>query len=444
MAMKATISEQEASNRDVTGAATWLVRVGSAAEPLTEPQIYPLEESVPVHLCRHEADVPQGTRCIATSDRWMSSQHVEVCRTGEGWRLSDLGSSNGTLTWGRRRSTTLLANGDVFETGSTFWLFRSELIGAPFERGSKREEFFETVSLRMKAVYQELDRMATSRIPLVIRGPIGSGKEVFAREAHRISSRSGRFVPLDAGTIAPKLVAHELFGVLEHADVQERARQGRLRLADRGTLFIDQLEDIAEPVQLALLRAVQTGEIVSVGSDEPEQIDVRFIASTRCDLKELVESRGFRPDLASRLKGLVLAVPSLKERLEDLGLLIGHFLRKVGLEHVTFSPAAYRALMSYGWPGNIRELMQTLESSVALCEGNKIELADLPVEVQSYQPPEAVEEKTSDEHRERELTRLLTAHRGNVSAVARSMGYSRMQVHRWMKQMRVNPNDYRT
>ena len=431
-------------NEDNDACSTWLVQVGSASEPLREPQIFPLDGSTPMLIGRQmDSESTDEHDLIEVPDRWMSGRHAEIRPTSEGWRLSDMGSSNGTLTWGRRRSTTLLTDGDVFETGSTFWVFRSETASRPVYSPEVHEGVLATISVRVMGLYDDLRRMAKSRVPLLIKGPTGCGKEVLARAIHDDSARSGPFVILDSGTIAPNLIAHELFGVLEGADVQQRARKGRLRRAHMGSLLIDQPEDMSPEVQLALLRAVQNGEVVPVGADEVETVDIRFICTTQYSFENLVESHGFRKDLASRLKGLTLTVPSLKERLEDLGLLVGGFLRQTPHPDLSFSPAAYRALISYSWPGNIRELQQTIESAAALCDGQRIELTDLPSSIQTFQPPEATEEKTSDEHRERELTRLLTAHRGNVSAVARSMGYSRMQVHRWMKQMRVDPNDYR-
>lgn len=423
--------------------ATWLVQVGSSSEPLREPRIVLLDEVDRVVLGRLDPEAEVEPASIVVADRWMSARHAELERTSEGWRLSDLGSANGTLTWGRRRSTGLLSDGDMFETGSTFWLFRSEVLVHRLPARPVGEGVLATVCPRVIAVHDKLEKMAKSRVPLVIRGATGTGKEVLARVAHDLSGRGGKLVVLDVGTIPPSMVAHELFGVAEGVDGADRPRAGRLRSADGGTILLDQLGDMSSEVQIALLRVLQDGEITPVGSDEPQRVDVRFIATTHEDIEALVQDRAFRADLWSRLKGFVLTVPPLKDRLEDLGLLVARFLRKFELDHLTFSPAAYRALLAYGWPHNVRELERSIESAAALCDGRRIELTDLPPEIQSYRPPEASGERTTEETRERELVRLLAAHKGNVSAVARSMGYSRMQVHRWMKQMNVDPNAYR-
>lgn len=425
-----------------TGPTARLIRVGMASAPLREPRVYELDGRDRVVLGREEPGDTKATESITAPDRWMSAAHAELIRTPEGWRLSDLGSSNGTLTWGRRASTVLLSDGDLFETGTTFWLFRTHHhserprppsvdIGGPM-----------ALSSAMLAVRDKLARLAPLDVPIVFRGATGTGKEVLARAVHEASGRTGPFVALNGASIPSHLVAHELFGVLERADGSERARQGRLRGAHGGTILLDRLQDLSAEVQLALLRVVQHGEVTPVGSDAPERVDLRFVATTGPDIESLVESGRFRADLWSRLKGRVLDVPPLEARREDLGSLMAHLVRRFGLKDAAFSAPAYRALLTYDWPHNVRELELGLQSAAALAAGPRIEMADLPADIQNAEPPRMLE-KGSEESRERELLRLLDAHKGNVSAVARSMGYSRMQVHRWMKQMGVDPNDYR-
>ena len=369
----------------------------------------------------------------------MSSEHAELERSDEGWRLLDMGSSNGTRTWGRRRSSVLLANGDVFETGSTFWLFRSEAVVGELPTQLDPLDPLATLSPEVARLTHRLAKVAKSRVPVVIEGPTGAGKEVFARFVHRCSGRPGRLVPLDLAALAPEDVARELFG----AEGPDGHRPGRLRSADEGTVLVDQVADMPQEVQVALLRVLEGGELTPVGSDIPVRLDLRLVTTAAEHVDELVEQGRLRAELWSRLKGFVVTVPPLRHRLEDLGLLVGRFLVRLGAEDTTFSPEAYRALLTYDWPHNIRELERTVESATALSDRNRVELVDLPPEAQRHEAPRAAPELDTEHGRERELIRLLTAHRGNVSAVARSMGYSRMQVHRWMKQMNVDPNQYR-
>ncbi|MEO1229035.1 MAG: sigma 54-interacting transcriptional regulator [Myxococcota bacterium] len=413
-----------------------------ASAPLREPIVYELDGRDRVVLGREEPGDTKARDGITVPDRWMSAAHAELIRTAEGWRLSDLGSSNGTLTWGRRASTVLLSDGDLFETGTTFWLFRT-YNGSERPRSPAPEVGGPTaLSTSMLAVRDKLSRLAPLDVPIVFRGATGTGKEVLARAVHDASGRAGPFVALNGASIPAHLVSHELFGVLERADGSERARRGRLRGAHGGTVLLDRLQDLSPEVQLALLRVVQHGEVTPVGSDVPERVNIRFVATTCPEIESLVESGRFRAELWSRLKGRVLDVPPLEARREDLGALMAQLLRRFGLDELSFSAPAYRALLTYDWPHNVRELELGLQSAAALAASSRIEVADLPSDIQNAEPPRMLE-KGSEESRERELLRLLDAHKGNVSAVARSMGYSRMQVHRWMKQMGVDPNDYR-
>ncbi len=367
----------------------------------------------------------------------MSSRHAILEPTEEGWRISDLGSNNGTFVWGKRRSTALLGDGDLFDAGSTFWVFRSQPLTIPVPKGPVGTGPLETINPRMMVLHDKLARIAKSRVPLVIRGETGTGKEVLARAAHFASGRSGRLVVADMGAIGPIRYAEELFGEVDGA------RAGRLRLAEGGTVLLDHIGDMSAEAQAALVRVIQDGEVTPVGADEPVELDLRFITTSHEDIEGLLEVGAFREDLWARIRGAELSVPPLRSRIDDIGLLIHRFLVAQGRSHLTFGTSAYRALLSYPWPHNVRELEQALESAAALCDGQKIELADLPGDVQAHKPPRAVEQRITDDGRERELLRLLAAHRGNVSAVARSMGYSRMQVHRWMKQMKVDPTVFR-
>ena len=196
-------------------------------------------------------------------------------------------------------------------------------------------------------------------------------------------------------------------------------------------------------VQATILRLLQESEVVPVGSDKASKVDVRFICATHQDLDALIDTGEFRGDLFARLKGCRLRIPDLRERPEDLGLLIARFLRRFGAEDKTFAPAAYRALMMHAWPYNVRELERAVESAIAISQTDRIEKSDLPQALLStMDKPEAHADISSGE-REAELHRLLASHRGNVSAVARASGRSRMQIHRWLKRFRINPDDYR-
>ncbi|MCK6546124.1 sigma 54-interacting transcriptional regulator [Myxococcota bacterium] len=448
------LDESERARGEVAVPRPWLVRVGSAGRPLGLPELIPLDDVSRLVLGRmdegRERRAPVPGR-IEVPDPWMSGEHAEVSLTSEGWQLRDLGSSNGTLIWGTRRSTALLADGDLFETGGTFWLFRSmvtpeELPRVPADGvlGSLQPAYVEMAS--------RLRRVARTRVPVMLLGATGTGKEVLARELHRLSNRTGPFVAINTAAIQKTLVASELFGVEKGAhSTADEARIGQIRAANGGTILLDEIGDMPLEVQVSLLRVLQESEVLPVGGTTPVKVDVRIVCATHQDLAQMVASGAFRADLYARIKGASLDVPTLEDRAEDLGLLIARFLARYGGEELTFSTAAYRALVQYHWPLNVRELEKVIETGVALATHRRIELDHLPREVAAYKPPEArgresvpsSGDEAPDDALQREIVRLMTVHKGNVSRVARSMGRSRMQVHRWLKRLAVDPDQFR-
>ena len=420
----------------------WLVRVGSAADPMAEPEIFDLAHRPGLRLGRKDPDVVDAEDLVTCDDRWMSRAHAAVEIGDNGWTLSDQGSANGTWLNGYRVSFSVLHDGDVFETGSTFWVFRHDVIEkalpstiTPGSMGS--------VAPRFAAAVEHAERIAKSSVPVMIIGESGTGKELLARHIHARSGRAGPFGAINTAAVQANLVASELFGVERGAhSMAERSRPGQIRSAEGGTLLLDEVGDMPLEVQVTLLRVLQENEVLPVGGDRPVPIDVRFLCATHQDVGGLVAAGRFRADLQARLQGTTIALPPLAERREDIGLLIGRFLRAFDASTYTLTPAAYRALMVYDWPRNIRELERTIQTAVAVCESGRIELTHLPEDIRAGKLP-TPRPGMQDDDRRRELTRLLSAHRGNVSAVARSMGYSRMQVHRWLKQYDIKPEDYR-
>lgn len=416
----------------------WVVRVGVAPEPLAPPEIFSLEGVERLSIGRSHQSI---------EDPWLSAEHAELLVGADRIELRDLGSSNGTLVWGERRSSAALGDGDLFETGGTFWLYREMPLDKPLPEPPHQGP----LATLYPPLHKELDRLrrvARTRVPIMLLGATGTGKEVLAREIHLLSKRAGPFVAINTAAVQKTLVASELFGVERGAhSMAERPRLGQIRAAEGGTLLLDEIGDMPFEVQAALLRVLQESEVVPVGGDVPVKVDVRFLCATHHDLKEMVDAGTFRADLFARLGGCRIALPDLADRPEDIGLLIARLLGKLGGERISFSPPAYRALLSYGWPLNVRELEKALEAALAFAEGHRLELRHLPEEIQRHQP-EAAQRDVSEpadleEHYERELPRLLARHKGNVSAVARSMGRSRMQIHRWLKRLALEPESFR-
>lgn len=243
------------------------------------------------------------------------------------------------------------------------------------------------------SVYRTIDRVADTLRTVLITGENGTGKEHAARAVHDSSSRaSGPFVAINCSAITESLFESELFGHSRGAFTDAKSsRVGLFAVADGGTLFLDEIGEMPLSLQVKLLRVLQTGEFLAVGSSRPIKSDVRVVAATNTDLERAVAARGFREDLFYRLNMIHLQLPPLRERGADLELLARHFLAKAnerngrtgGLE---LSPSALLILASYEWPGNVRELENSIERAALLCNGNTIEPSDLPSRIRGLDP----------------------------------------------------------
>jgi DNA-binding NtrC family response regulator len=266
---------------------------------------------------------------------------------------------------------------------------------------------------------------------------------------HRLSKRSGKFVAVNCGALPPNLVESQLFGHTRGAfSGAVRDEPGFLREANAGTLLLDEVGDLPASAQASLLRVFQENEIVPVGTARPVPVDIRVITAAHESLAALVRAGRFRPDLHARLEGFVRELPELHDRREDLGVLVAALLEKiVASAKVSFKPDAGRALCCYDWPMNIRELEQCLKRAVALAQGGVIERRHLPAavaEALTHRPPPGPPNFWEDDALLRqELLAKLQEHAGNVAHVARAMGRARMQVHRWMARLSLDPEDFR-
>jgi transcriptional regulator with PAS, ATPase and Fis domain len=269
---------------------------------------------------------------------------------------------------------------------------------------------------------------------------------------HLLSGRSGPFVAVNCGGIAPTLVESEMFGYRRGAfSGAQEDRPGLMRSADKGTLFLDEIADLPAPAQAALLRALQESEVMPVGATQAVKIDLRVLAATHFDLQKLVAEDRFRADLFARISGFTVRLPALRDRREDLGILIGVLLRRhaPGLEgRVSLTPEAARALFKHTWPMNVRELEKCMAAALVLSAGEPIDLIHLPdwahmTPVTSGSTPTAPAASAEDLRQREELIALLKEHAGNISSIARAMGKARMQVQRWLKRYRLDPEEYR-
>jgi len=245
-------------------------------------------------------------------------------------------------------------------------------------------------SRTMRDLFQLLETVAASASTILVTGETGTGKEVVARAIHHASPRrSQRFVPINCSAIPENLLEAELFGHARGAFTGAVAnRQGRLEQAHKGTLFLDEVGTMSPALQMKLLRVLQEREFERVGDNQMIKVDVRVIAATNADLRKMVADGTFREDLYYRLNVIPVTLPVLRDRKEDIPLLVQHFLQKfcaeLGRPSMTVSQPALRCLMAYAWPGNVRQLENAMERAVALSGGRtQVEVSDLPPDIQS-------------------------------------------------------------
>jgi DNA-binding NtrC family response regulator len=282
------------------------------------------------------------------------------------------------------------------------------------------------------------ERAAATDVPVLITGPSGTGKELFARFIHDRSGRASRaFVAINCGALAPSLLEATLFGHKRGAFTGATSdARGLFVEADGGTLFLDELGDLELSLQVKLLRALESGEILPVGASKAVQTDVRIVSATHRPLAEMVAARAFRDDLYWRVRGIEIELPSLAERVGDLPVLAQHFANQAraivpGARAARISPSAMRRLEAHGWPGNLRELRHEIQRALVMAAGREEILEeDLSPALRAMAPKTPSEDGATLEEKiealeRREIARALEACAGNRSQAAAKLGLSR-------------------
>jgi DNA-binding NtrC family response regulator len=435
---------------------------------------------------------------LRVPDRWMSSTHARMGKVLGRWVLGDARSKNGTIVNGARTEHATLADGDLIELGHTLFIFRSAVpsagVDAPDQSGGAllgdaTPPGLSTLVPPLARDLGTLAQISASTVSMIVHGESGTGKELIARAIHQISDRPGAFVAVNCGALPDTLVETELFGYRKGAfSGANEDRPGLVRAADRGTLFLDEIGDLPPSSQSAFLRVLQEREVMPVGGTRAVPVDIRLVAATHRDLEKLVEAGQFRGDLYARLSGFTITLPPLRERLEDLGLLVSALLRRLTPERAaTLSIAldAARAMFRHSWPLNVRELEKSLTAACVLARDGVIELDHLPEsvrcalsaarpvgagpasevtsaaqltpaasgntpgelspagEIDPDEPADDAPLSEDDRRRREQLIGLFREHGGNVSAVARAMGKARMQIQRWMRRYKIDPESFR-
>ncbi len=297
---------------------------------------------------------------------------------------------------------------------------------------SSRDGFGELVGVSpaMRGVFGLLDRAARSDVDVLLLGPTGSGKELAARAIHERSRRSGGpFLPVHCGAFAPELLESELYGHARGAFTgADRARDGLFVRARGGTVLLDEIGSAPERVQLGLLRVLEERRVRPIGSSDDVPVDVRVIAATHADLDALIEEGAFRQDLYYRLAALVIEIPALADRREDLPVLAESLLVRLGASHgraVRLAPRALERLARHDWPGNVRELEHVLEQALLACRGGVIRARDLPLPVEDEAPVPTLEEVERAHVRH-----VIERCGGNKLQAARLLGVPRATLYR--------------
>ncbi len=340
---------------------------------------------------------------VALSESTASRRHAELFLADGGLRVRDLDSHNGTYVNGKRVKEAALAPGDTLTIGDHSFLFlqdeaqASTVVGAAPRRFQLDSEIsdFEMLgdAAAFRACLAAAERLAASDAPVLVAGETGTGKELITRWIHRASPRAhGPFVALNSAAIPEALFEAELFGAEAGAFTGAIAkRPGKFELASGGTLFLDEIGELPMPLQPKLLRAVQEKTFYRVGGTKEIKADVRIVAASNRDLLAAVKESRFREDLYHRLSTLLLTVPPLRERREDIPLLARHIAartaQRLGHPFTGLSQTALSCLTAYPWPGNVRELQNVVERAVILSASPTLEAEAFPLSTSAAQDP---------------------------------------------------------
>ncbi|MBX2800044.1 MAG: sigma 54-interacting transcriptional regulator [Myxococcales bacterium] len=401
----------------------------------------------------------EGNHFVLTDDT-VSRRHAEIARTAEGIVLRDLGSTNGTFVGNIQIKEVFLGETRTFRVGKTEMAFEMldefvDIVPAP-------ETHFEDIvgqAVEIRAMFSIVERVARTELTVLVTGATGTGKELVSRAIHARSPRKdGPFVVFDCGAVARNLIESELFGHERGAFTGAvSSRAGVFEQANGGTIFLDELGELPLELQPALLRVLEQREVKRIGDRRVRSVDVRVVAATNRDLQKLVEEQKFREDLFYRLAVVEIALPPLRERLEDLPLLIEHLLSTASFDHSVrgITPDVLDLFREYPWPGNVRELRNTLLRAIPFCEGDLIDMQALPEALRAdagaasqSADGEGVEglplprsglslrearEELITAFERRYLQDLLQRCEGNLSKAARDAGVDRKTISRMLK-----------
>lgn len=381
--------DETAAATSNTVLAAQLYLVLRADRPMSPSARISLFETARVELGRGDGDDVSRTRDgdqvrVDIPDRGLSSAHVALGVDGGVVVLEDLGSKNGTQVNGERVTKRTLEDGDVVEIGHSFLVFRAASptwVERDLRPRTVGADELTTFDAALADAYRIAVQLAPPEHGILVQGDSGTGKEIVARAVHASSSRSGKFVGVNCGALPSTDLERELFG-------DAAGHDGLVRAADGGTLFLDEILDLPLASQALLLRVLQEREVLPVGATEPIGVDFRLVSAARDDVRAAVAAGTFRADLMARIAGVRLDLPPVRARKQDIGIMLRSVLRRATTEpdEVRFSRRAARALLTYDWPLNVREIEQAVALAIALAEGKTIAADHLPEHVRGEAP----------------------------------------------------------
>ncbi len=403
---------------------------------------------------------------VQLTDSKVSGLHCEIRLDDRGYRLRDLDSTNGTFVSGLRINDVYIQPGTQIAIGGTRMKF--EPLGDSVEVELSDTDRFGSMigrSVKMRELFARLEKLAKSDATVLVTGETGAGKELVAEALHDHSPRKdGPFVVLDCGSIPPNLIESELFGHERGAFTGATSSYaGAFERAHRGTVFLDEIGELPLAMQPKLLRVLERKEVRRVGGSTTIEVDLRIVAATNRDLGVEVNRGRFREDLYYRLAVARVHVPPLRERKDDLPLLIEHILETTpGGETASIAQETIDLMMKHDWPGNVRELRNVIERAVLLAEAPDSEDslrrapasvkqepsitvtpsqtatsadASMTVPVDVSVPFKNAKQNVISEFEKRYISRLLAQHDGNISAAARAAGIDRMSIHKMLHRL---------